>query len=55
MGVKVAKIKDKNKRDSTIKSEKFSIGIIKPTKIDFEKSWFGNNNKPTINPKIIDI
>ena len=26
-----------------------------PTKIDFEKSGLGNNNRPTANPNIIDM
>ena len=35
-------------------SEKKSVEIITPTKIDFEKSVLGKNNKPIIKPNKID-
>ena len=34
---------------------KYSTGNTKPIKNDFVKLGFGNNNNPTINPRIIEI
>tara|TARA_B100001758_G_C17948163_1_gene371890 strand:+ start:226 stop:429 length:204 start_codon:yes stop_codon:yes gene_type:complete len=55
IGTKVDSKKDKNNNDCAINGGKNSKGNKIPTKMDFEKSGLGKNNKPIINPKIIDI
>lgn len=54
-GAKVANIKDINNKLLEIISEKKSAERTTPTKIDFEKSTLGKNNKPTVNPNKMDI
>ena len=54
-GKNVAIKNDKNSNDCDIKLGKKSIGNKIPTKIDFEKSGLGKNNKPTAIPIIIEI
>ena len=51
----MAKKNDKNSNDFDIKLGKKSVGNNMPTKIDFEKSGLGNNNKPINRPIIIEI
>ena len=55
MGKNVATTKEQNSKDWETNIGKKSTGNIIPTRIDFEKSGLGKNNKPIINPKIIDI
>jgi len=55
IGTNVATKNDKNNNDCETKLGKKSIGTRIPTKIDFEKSGLGNNNRPTANPNIIDM
>ena len=47
--------KDKNNNDCETKLGKKLMGNKIPTKIDFEKSGLGKNNKPTAIPIIIEI
>ena len=54
IGKKVAEINDKNSNEFNINDGKKSIGNKIPIKIDLEKSGFGNNNKPTVNPMRMD-
>ena len=54
-GEKVANTKEINNKLVEIISEKKSVEIITPTKIDFEKSVLGKNNKPMIKPNKIDV
>ena len=46
---------DKNNKDCDIKLGKKSIGNKIPTKMDFEKSGLGKNNKPVVIPIIIEM
>ena len=53
-GEKIANTKEINNKLVEIISEKKSVEITTPTKIDFEKSVLGKNNKPIIKPNKID-
>ena len=53
-GKNVAEINDKKSNELAINEGKKSTGIKIPTRIDFEKSGLGNNNKPTVKPIIIE-
>ena len=55
IGTNVAIKNDKNNNDCETKLGKKLIGNKIPTKIDFEKSGLGNNNKPAAIPIIIDM
>ena len=54
-GINVAIKNDKNNSDCETNIGNISIGKIIPTNRLFEKSGIGNNIKPPINPKIIEI